>query len=261
VPGEILYFTTVRVASARAREWDEFYDDYARAFATEVPGVARGVRWSVTRALADGRERIDDGERPMFQAMFEHPNFADFILSRHYRATEPWKPRSSSFSGWYGALSEYATIHLHRIASSDSLDAPAPTPAVLSTLWTIDWEAVGDFDPAYSLTVERGFAGTLPGLVRVSRYVASLAHLHRYGDENGKLVIPQRHHFEERQTRLVYATFFELARLPDVSAQSRILGDLGDRLDRFKDEIADRLEAFAERRLVVERENSEGAVA
>jgi len=88
----------------------------------------------------------------------------------------------------------------------------------------------------------------------------SLAQLHRHGGENGELVIPQRHHFEDRQARLVYATFFALARLPDPAMQHELLGDLGARLDTFDEVIADRLEAFAERRLVVEREN-EPAVA
>jgi len=96
--------------------------------------------------------------------------------------------------------------------------------------------------------------------VRVTRYVASLAQLHRHGGDNGELVIPQRHHFEDRQARLVYATFFALARLPEPAMQHELLGDLGARLDMFDEVIADRLEAFAERRLVVEREN-EPAVA
>jgi uncharacterized protein YndB with AHSA1/START domain len=246
-----LYLTNVRVDAAVREEWDAFYDEWTRQFASEVPGCRRGSRWAMTEGIFGGNERLPEPGWPVFQAIFEHPRLDGFVLSRSYRAQPAYRSHHKSFDRWFRFLRDYATLHLQRIDRRGGDDASTLGASLLSTMWTIDQGAVAAFDPYYEREVLDGFAPTLDGLIGVHRYVATLAQLHRYGDENGNFVIPQRHHFEDGG-RLVYVTLFELASSLPSAARERALADLADRLARATDGLADRQEAFFDRLFVVE---------
>jgi uncharacterized protein YndB with AHSA1/START domain len=244
---DVLYMTNVRVAEREAARWDPFYDEWTRVFTEIVPGCSRGSRWRVVSGVSQ-REDMPVSGWPAFQAIFEHPRLDAFILSRNYRGLPEWQPRAHMFDPWFRSLRDYATLHLHKLATSDGR-GPLP-PALLSTIWTIAEADLEGFERWYDAEVAGGFARVL-GAGSVHRYFATLAHVHRYGDENGKLIIPQRHHFEDGG-RLCYVTLFELARVPEPAAQRRALDDLGSLLARWEGVIADRQEAFVERQLVIE---------
>lgn len=246
-----LYLTNVRVDAAVREEWDAFYDDWTRQFASEVPGCRRGSRWAMTQGLFGGRERLPEAGWPVFQAIFEHPRLDGFVLSRSYRGQPAYRAHHKSFDRWFRYLRDYATLHLQRIDRRGGGDASTLGGSLLSTMWTLDQGAVAAFDPYYEREVLDGFAPSLGGLVGVHRYVATLAQLHRYGDENGNFIIPQRHHFEDGG-RLVYVTLFELEAALAPAARERALADLGHRLDRAPEGLADRQEAFFDRLFVVE---------
>jgi hypothetical protein len=132
------------------------------------------------------------------------------------------------------------------VRSSGALGA-----AVLCGQWTIDPADLPSFDAWYEPAIVRGLDEALPETIAVHRYVALLAQLHRYGGEDGELVIPSRHHVEDGG-RLCYVTLVELEGLPDASRQAEVLRAVASGLARWDGVIQDRQEVFAERVRLVE---------
>ena len=244
---DLLYLTNVRVAAELRERWDEFYDVWTQAFAN-VPGCTRGSRWEVTEGAAAGVERLPHPEWPVFQAIWEHPALDDFIRSRTHRARPEWQPRARAFEPWFRRLKDYATLHLHCVARFGERGGDELPPMLLTMLWTIDAGAARAFARWYEGTLVPALLAMPGGPRGAAHYVAALAHLHRYGDEAGKLVIPQRHHFEDG-TRLVYTTLFHFDAVPDQATRRRLLDAIGTALAPWP-EVGDRQEAFVKRLMV-----------
>lgn len=238
-----LYMTSVRVEGSRAAEWDDFYDAWTRAFTTEVPGCSRGSRWRVLDGVADGAERLPPAGWPVYQAIFEHQRIDHFVVSRSYRGTPKWQPRARAFDPWFRSLRDYATLHLQRLGVRPAGPGEL-APVLFTALWTVDQDRALAAEGWYEREVLAGLQERLRPIA-AHRYLATLAHLHRYGDEEGKLVIPLRLHFEERGSRLCYATILELEALPGDRERGSVLDWLDRAIGSMGGRVGDRHEAFA----------------
>jgi hypothetical protein len=236
--GEVISLATVRVDALRSAEWERAYDEYARAFVAEVPGGAGASLWrGALGRVADERTDASDGI-----AIFEHARLDDLARSRRYRAGPAWAHRVAALAPLHAAARDQSTIDLQRLSARGQ---EREVRAVLATTWSIEGPRVPSFEAFYRAAITGDFASTLPGLVAVSRYVALLAELHGRRADGAQVGAPQRHHFEGRKDRLVYATLFELAELPAPGAQERALGDLDAVLRPHAGLLADRVEIFA----------------
>ncbi|MCU1488883.1 MAG: hypothetical protein JWM85_288 [Acidimicrobiaceae bacterium] len=251
----VVYMTSVQVEPEEDAGWNEFYDDWVRVFTTQVPGTVRGSRWAVEDGRLGGHEVLP-GARPCYLAFEEYRRVDEFILSRSWRKESHWEPRVASFGPWFRHLSDYATLNLQSISSR--IDAPDRggdlATRVLCRLWTVDPVALEEFERWRAATVEPLVERSAPVLA-AHRYVALLAQLHRHGGEQGELVIPQRHHFEEGG-RLCYVDVYELG---EGGIDPGLLDALQTATDEWSEVVADRQDVLAKRLLLVERDGTASA--
>lgn len=247
---EVLYMTSVRVRFSVDDAWNRFYDDWVTTFTREVPGTLRGSRWRVTSGLVAGEERLPPPGWPTYLALQEYGRLDEFVLSRSWRKQEHWEPRVRSFDPWFGNLEDYATLNLQKLDAQRGEPGELPE-AILASIWTVDPEKVIEFERWRHEGPERMALRSLRPLA-AHRYLAALAQLHRHGDAAGRLVIPQRHHFEDGG-RLCYVTILELKQLPSAREQKAVLTELQRGMEAWSGAVADRQDAFAERILAVDR--------